>query len=679
MAGRLDEEIAEFLQQLIAGGIAVFFVEVFEVLEVAVEDLEALGVAADDLVGDLLLETGKGQQAGQPVELGGRGHAAAHGVHSQMLAQVGIDDLGDLAQLPAVLGSPVPLAAAHHIGNGTLILALAVHGGVDHCLGPALHQQRAPLRRVHPHVVGLQHGGTVFIVAVEQSQEILLGIGFVVQGYRLRAGRGPLELPGDAAFPDAGVHNGDAIQLQPDADDLQEEGDGGLKAVVFLKQFKGGGDQVVVQVACIDIGCFRSGRNRLGVAPQIIAEYILVAAVLLGLIQGPVRVFEQLVKGIARCVFGQEAGTDAAGHPVIVFPELDLLHGFRQLAGLLEQGGVGDILQKYHELIAAEPHQNVAGAEQGAQQPGKFLQDLVAEQMPVAVVDVLEKIQVDDQHSAGGIGIFGLQIAVNELLAGAVVIQLGQGIVAGLLQQLLGLILLVGDVLCIAHIEDAAGGVFDRVGIHLPGIIYPLRCDKAHLQRAVQLTGEQGTHLPAVLREDRGVLRLLGAKVGIQCLQRAAPGIVGPQLIQTGVIFQQEKPPMHKKLHQQGIVDDRIDKPNRDIHGRFPTFRFLTSITKYGRCIKAKHENFMESERNFTESSVGNGFDAPAQAGTPHSSMVAPAASRTLVSTVRVRLPSFWLASTFWPSLPAGRTTAGGAPVVPDAAKQRYCPKQGSA
>ena len=70
--------------------------------------------------------------------------------------------------------------------------------------------------------------------------------------------------------------------------------------------------------------------------------------------------------------------------------------------------------------------------------------------MPIAVVDILEKIQVDDQHSAGGIGIFGLQIAVNELLAGAVVIQLGQGIVAGLLQQLLGLILLVGDVLSVA-------------------------------------------------------------------------------------------------------------------------------------------------------------------------------------------------------------------------------------
>ena len=279
-------------------------------------------------MGDLLLETGKGQQTGQPVKLRSRSHAAAYIVHGQMLAQIGVDDLGDLAQLPAVLGCPVPLAAAHHIGNGTLIFALAVHGSVDHRLCSALHQQCAPLRRVHSHIVGLQHGGAVFIVAVEQGQEVLLGKGVTVQRHRLRVGRGPLELPGDAAFPDAGVHNGNAVQLQPDADDLQEEGDSSLKAVVLLKQFKGGGNQVVVQVACIDIGCFRGGRNRLGVAPQIIAEHILVAAILLGLIQGPVRVFEQLFKGIARCVFRQEAGTNAAGHPVIVFPEFDLLHGF---------------------------------------------------------------------------------------------------------------------------------------------------------------------------------------------------------------------------------------------------------------------------------------------------------------------------------------------------------------
>ena len=73
-----------------------------------------------------------------------------------------------------------------------------------------------------------------------------------------------------------------------------------------LEQFKGGGDQVVVQVACIDIGRFRGGRNRLGIAPQIVAEHILVAAILLGLIQGPVRVFEQLVKGIAAVFSGRK-------------------------------------------------------------------------------------------------------------------------------------------------------------------------------------------------------------------------------------------------------------------------------------------------------------------------------------------------------------------------------------
>ena len=37
-------------------------------------------------------------------------------------------------------------------------------------------------------------------------------------------------------------------------------------------------------------------------------------------------------------------------YPVIIFPELHLLHGFRQLAGLLEQGGVGDIFPCSEEM-----------------------------------------------------------------------------------------------------------------------------------------------------------------------------------------------------------------------------------------------------------------------------------------------------------------------------------------
>ena len=45
VAGRLDEEIAEFLQQLITGGIAIFFVEVFEVLESTVyKGLHRVGI-----------------------------------------------------------------------------------------------------------------------------------------------------------------------------------------------------------------------------------------------------------------------------------------------------------------------------------------------------------------------------------------------------------------------------------------------------------------------------------------------------------------------------------------------------------------------------------------------------------------------------------------------------------
>lgn len=87
----------------------------------------------------------------------------------------------------------------------------------------------------------------------------------------------------------------------------------------------------------------------------------------------------------------------------------------------------------------------------------------------------------------------------------------------------------------------------------------------------------------------------------------------------------------------------------------------------------------MESERNFTESSVWNGFGAPAQAerpqldrgtgGKPDVGVHGQGQPAELLAGIHI------LAGRFR----AGRTTAGGAPVVPDAAKQRYWPKQGNA
>ena len=49
---------------------------------------------------------------------------------------------------------------------------------------------------------------------------------------------------------------------------------------------------------------------------------------------------------------------------------------------------------------------------------------------------------------------------------------------------------------------------------------------------------------------------------------------------------------MHKKLHQQGIVDDRIDKPNRDIHGRFPHFPLFNQYNKIWKMHQGKTQKF---------------------------------------------------------------------------------------
>ena len=83
-----------------------------------------------------------------------------------------------------------------------------------------------------------------------------------------------------------------------DADDLEEEVDGVLKTTGLFKDLKGGGDQVVVQVAGVQLrpGGVQMGHvgRGLGVAAEVVAEDVLIAPVLLGLVEGPVGVFKEL-------------------------------------------------------------------------------------------------------------------------------------------------------------------------------------------------------------------------------------------------------------------------------------------------------------------------------------------------------------------------------------------------
>lgn len=231
----LDEQVAELFQDLVAGGVAVDLVEILEVFKVAVDDLVALGVAAHDLVLHLLPEAGEGEQAREPVEVRRGDAAAVDGVGGQVTGEIGGDDLGQLPQLPAALGGPEALAAADDVGHGPLILALVVDGGVDRGLDATLHELGLGGGGVHTEVVVLQYGDAVFVIALKEGEKILFGKADRICQRRGSLGGQPLEELGVPPLLDVGGEDGDAVQLQADADDLEEEVDGVLKTTVFSK------------------------------------------------------------------------------------------------------------------------------------------------------------------------------------------------------------------------------------------------------------------------------------------------------------------------------------------------------------------------------------------------------------------------------------------------------------
>jgi len=132
-------------------------------------------------------------------------------------------------------------------------------------------------------------------------------------------------------------------------------------------------------------------------------EGVALAAAALGLEQRRVGVAQQLLHG-AR-VAGVEADADAGAGEQLVAAEaerrLDLLEDARgQRGGLLH---VRAVLVDQGELVAAHARQGHAVFEQLAQAFGDGLEQLVADVVAEAFVDVLEVVEVDDHHRAAAL------------------------------------------------------------------------------------------------------------------------------------------------------------------------------------------------------------------------------------------------------------------------------------
>jgi hypothetical protein len=316
-----------------------------------------------------------------------------------------------------------------------------------------------------------------------------------------------------------------------------------------------------VEIAGIDILRLDLCILPLGIAVEVVAEGVLVAPVLLGLIQGPVGILKQLFIGIARYVFRQKADPDAARHAIVVLLEHQLPHRLRQLPGLFQHHGVSGILHKDQKLVSADPGQHVLPLEQGIQQTGKLPQDLVSKQMAVAVVHVFEKVHVNDQQATGGIGVLLLQIPGNQCLGHPAVIQLGQRVVLGLPEQAALPLLLRGHVLGIAHKHLPLPDILHRQGVRLQVEQLPL-FDLPQLQGAVHLAGKQLPQLPAVLRQDTA-LRTDGGHIALDGPLHIQRLVIDHHGVGGGKIFKQIDPAVAQQLGHHTVILDVIDKTGR--------------------------------------------------------------------------------------------------------------------
>ncbi len=126
-------------------------------------------------------------------------------------------------------------------------------------------------------------------------------------------------------------------------------------------------------------------------------ELVAVAAARLGLVHGDVGIADQHVQ-IGR-ILREQADADAAGDEQFVARHGErLLEQGHQLLGHVGGAWTAHVFQQHDEFVAAQARQRIAFAQAGGQLPRHLLEEQVAHMVAEGVVDVLEAVQVDEQH-----------------------------------------------------------------------------------------------------------------------------------------------------------------------------------------------------------------------------------------------------------------------------------------
>jgi hypothetical protein len=236
--------------------------------------------------------------------------------------------------------------------------------------------------------------------------------------------------------------------------------------------------------------------QRLLVEPRL-EQAVAAAGGFLGLVERQVGELEQA--GDVRAMLGVEAHPHGGAHREAV-----LLQHEGLAEGLQDALHAGiDILRRFHvlqqhdELVAAQAGHGVGVAHHLLQPAGHGLQQRIAHRVAQAVVDVLEAVQVHEEHGQVAVAPLGarqgLAAAVHQ--QGAVG-QAGQRVVIGQLVDAPGLGLLLGDVredadvvadraLLVAHRGDALPDGDDAaVAVAVEHLAFPVPLSSSWPQRS---------------------------------------------------------------------------------------------------------------------------------------------------------------------------------------------------
>ncbi len=137
-------------------------------------------------------------------------------------------------------------------------------------------------------------------------------------------------------------------------------------------------------------------------------------------------------------VVREEAVPDTHLGQMLLAGELDRLgHGPPEpFSRLHHLSGAVDVLEQNRELVAAEVGDRVAVPDDGPQAAGDLLEELIADGMPVRVVDLVESVEVQRQHrEAVAVPRRRPDGLAEPLLQSHAVGQLGQRVVAGELMK----------------------------------------------------------------------------------------------------------------------------------------------------------------------------------------------------------------------------------------------------